>query len=156
MGKKIVLVIILISGFSVCQSKKLDDLQPYFIAITVSNIDTSIAWYENNFRAKLLNRAASQERGLNQANLKGPGLLIELVKLNSSISKEEIKKQFGNKGTQSFTKFGFKVKDFDGWYSYLKNKKVKFIGHTVRDDLTGKRMFLISDHDGNIFQIFEE
>ena len=86
----------------------------------------------------------------------GPALHIELVELNSSISKEEIKKQFSNKSTRGFTKFGFKVKDFEGWYSYLEHKRVKFIGHKAKDDLTGKWMFLISDPDGNIFQIFEE
>ena len=81
---------------------------------------------------------------------------IELIELDSSISKEEAKKQFGNKNTQGSTKFGFKVKDFEGWYSCLRNKKVKFIGHMVKDDLTGKRMFIVSDLDGNMFQMFEE
>jgi len=146
-----------IPGISYSQAPvTLSDPKPSFIALTVSNIDSSILWYQDNLGMLLQNKVDSRERGFKQANLIRAKMQIELVELDSSISVLSLEKHFSGKNIQGFTKFGFSVTDFDNWYSIMKNKNIKFVGRMIKDSLTGKRMFLVSDPDDNLIQIFEE
>ncbi len=156
MKNEIVLFLLLISKLSFCQSPELSNPKPFFISISISNIDTSIQWYHNNLGMTVKNRIDSRERGFKQANLERFQMQIELVELDSSISRhEEILKAFGGRSIQGFTKFGFTVIDFNNWYSFFSEKKVKFVGSIIKNESTGKRMFLVSDPDGNLIQVFE-
>jgi hypothetical protein len=143
-----------ISGFA--QPTKLSEPHSCFIAMVVSNIDTSVNWYRSNLGMKLKNRVESKERGFKQANLTRSQIHIELIELNSMVSKKDVSKNEPNKEIQGVVKFGFVVKDFNNWYSQMLKQKVRFHGKIVRDDETGKRMFLIEDPDDNKIQIFEE
>ena len=46
--------------------------------------------------------------------------------------------------------------EFDDWVDTLKHAKVEFYGDVVTDELSGKRMLLIKDPDGNRIQLFEK
>lgn len=106
------------------QSINISEPQPFFMAINVSNIDTTIHWYQQNLGMILKNKLDVPERGFKQANLERSHLQIELVELSSSLSgKELLQKKNSGKSIQGFIKFDFKVKDIDNWYSYLNKKK---------------------------------
>lgn len=142
---------------SFSQSDSLPDPEAYFSAIIVNDIESSITWYSNNLGLKLLNKVDSEERGFKQANLKRGNVLIELIELKSSLSQKTLLESHPKKTKiEGFFKFGFRVSEFDKWVAALKKSKVEFYGDVVTDDLSGRRMLIINDPDGNRIQIFEK
>ena len=133
------------------------DMRPFFSAVVVSNIDSSIAWYKNVFRLQLRNRTDAPERGFIQANLHNKEMLIELIQVDSSLSKERILKDHAPKTrVRGFMKFGFTVKNIDALYKQLKDQNIKFTGRMVTDPVDNKKTFLINDPDDNLIQFFEQ
>ena len=132
------------------------EFKPYFSAIVVRNIDSSIAWYKKVLGLQLRNRTDAPERGFIQANLHNEEMLIELIQVDSSLSKEKIlKEQPSRTRIQGLMKFGFVVKDIDGLYKQLKDQNIKFTGRMVTDPVNNKKTFLINDPDDNLIQFFE-
>lgn len=133
------------------------DLKPFFSAIVVSNIDSSIAWYKKVLGLKLRNRTDAPERGFIQANLNNEEMLIELIEVDSSLSGPGILEQYPAKTRiRGFMKFGFIVKDIDSLFKQLKVQNIKFTGRMVRDPINNKKTFLINDPDDNLIQFFEQ
>lgn len=133
------------------------DFKPYFSAIVVKNIDSSLAWYKKVLGVQLRNRTDAPERGFVQANLHNGEMLIELIQVDSSLSKEKILKGQPPKTTvQGYMKFGFMVKDIDGLYNKLKDQNIKFTGRMVTDPVNNKKTFLVNDPDDNLIQFFEQ
>ncbi|MBO6524105.1 MAG: VOC family protein [Balneolaceae bacterium] len=50
---------------------------------------------------------------------------------------------------------GFKIQNFDSWVKYLREKQVSFRGDVVNDPISGKKMVVVLDPDGNRIQFFE-
>ena len=128
-------------------------VNPFFSALIVSDIDAAIHWYTDVFSLKLHNKTENRERGFKQANMGNDDMLIELVELKSSRSRKEVEQQ-GSR-VAGYYKLGFAVSDFDAWHQKLKVKGVEFFGRTVTDVVSGKRTFLVKDVDGNTIQFFE-
>jgi catechol-2,3-dioxygenase len=157
--KKILTLSFLISVpfLSSAQTGSSLDLEAYFSAILVSDFESSINWYSNTLGFKVLNRIESNERGFKQSNLKRGDVLIELIELDKSVKLEDIVPDYSNKmRVIGLFKIGFLVTDFEKWINHLNNEKVNFYGNIVTDDITGKRMAIITDPDGNRIQIFEK
>ena len=153
----ILLNLILISFISYGQDESLPNPEAYFSAIIVNDIESSISWYSNNFGFKVLNKIESEEKGFKQANLKCGNILIELIELDSSLSTKSLLKDHPKKTKiDGFFKFGFLVSEFDKWVENLRQSKVEFYGSVVTDNLTGKKILIIKDPDGNRIQIFEK
>lgn len=133
------------------------EVKPYFSAIIVSNIDSSINWYKKVFDLKLRNRTDAPERGFIQANLENREMLIELIQVDSSLSRKGIL-AYHSQGTRirGFMKFGFVVKDIGALFQRLKDQNIKFTGTTVTDAISNKKTFLINDPDDNLIQFFEQ
>jgi catechol 2,3-dioxygenase-like lactoylglutathione lyase family enzyme len=153
----IILNLILISFISYGQNQSLPDPEAYFSAIIVNDIESSITWYSNNFGFKVLNKIESEEKGFKQANLKCGNILIELIELELSLSPKSLLENHPKKTKiDGFFKLGFLVSEFEKWVDYLKQSKVEFYGSVVTDNLSGKKMLLIKDPDGNRIQLFEK
>jgi len=153
----IVFNLILVSLFSYGQNETLPSPEAYFSAIIVSDMESSITWYSTNFGFKVLNKIESEEKGFKQANLKVGNVLIELIELDSSLSPIDLLENHPKKTRiDGFFKFGFLVSEFDTWVEYLKQSKVEFYGSVVTDNLSGKKMLIIKDPDGNRIQLFEK
>jgi catechol 2,3-dioxygenase-like lactoylglutathione lyase family enzyme len=156
--KKLVIIIFIIGlpfgGYA--QDESLPKLEAYFSAIMVHNLDTSINWYANVLAFAVLDKTESKERGFRQANLKMGSTLLELIELNSAVSLEDVAPNYNSKTRiTGFFKIGFLATDFDNWINHLEQEKVDFHGVIVTDNLSGKRMVIIKDPDGNRIQIFE-
>lgn len=141
---------------AIAQNDTLPPLHPTFAAIVVGNLDTSLHWYQDKLRLRLLNRTDAPERGFRQANLTGEGLQIELVEVSRSLTYAQIVEN-QPKGTEprGFFKIGFTVSNLDIWHMHLKKRGAKFEGRRVKDPVSGKEMFLVTDPDGNLIQFFE-
>lgn len=129
----------------------------YFSALIVSDLDTALNWYTEVLGFSILNQVNMQERGFRQANLKNSNILIELLEINTSVSKNDITTQFGQRArVDGFFKFGFEVEDFDRWLKHLEEKGASFHGKVVEDPNSSKKMILVLDPDGNRLQFFEQ
>lgn len=148
------IVLIIVSVHQIqAQDIPLSDPQPYFSAFIVSDIDSSIHWYSDILSFELLNKTENEERGFYQANLKRGKTLVELIQLAGTQSQTEAAP---NVRLEGIFKIGYKVEDFDSWIIYLKDRKVTFRGDVVDDPVSGKRMVIIIDPDGNRIQFFEK
>jgi catechol 2,3-dioxygenase-like lactoylglutathione lyase family enzyme len=153
----IIFNLILVSFIGYAQSDSLPPPEAYFSAIIVNDIDASIDWYSSNFGFEVLNRVELEGKGLRQANLKCGNTLIELIELTSSVSPQSLLEDHPKKTKiDGFFKFGFLVSEFEKWVDALKQSEVEFYGDVVTDDLSGKRMLLVKDPDGNRIQLFEK
>ena len=158
--KKILIISCLavwIPFLSYAQNDPAQDLEAYFAAIIVSNLDSSINWYSNTLGFKVMNRIESNERGFKQSNLKKGDVLIELIELDKAVNLQDIAPNYSSKmRIIGFFKIGFLVLDFDKRIDHFTNEEVEFYGNVVTDDITGKRMVIIMDPDRNRIQIFEK
>lgn len=132
-------------------------LEPYFSALIVSDFNASINWYTNKLGFEVMNRVEWAERGFKQANLSRGNILIELIELDKAVNIKDVVPSYSNKmRTVGLFKIGFRVTEFDKWIDHLTNEKVNFYGSIVTDDITGKKMVIITDPDGNRIQIFKK
>ena len=157
--KKLLIILILtyLPFIGHAQSDILPDPEAYFSALIVNDIDNSISWYSSNLGFKVLNKNEFKEMGFKQANLKRGNILIELIELKSAISPRDVVPNYNNKTRiVGFFKIGFLVADFEKWINHLTQLKVDFHGKVVTDNISGKKMVIIKDPDGNRIQIFEK
>ena len=157
--KKILVIISLLflPMLSYTQSNSLASPEPYFSALIVDDIDVSIDWYSKYLGLKLLNKNEFGDSGFKQANLKRGNILIELIELSNAIYPETVIPDYTNKTRLlGYFKIGFLISEFDEWMLHLTKLKVDFHGSVVVNDLTGRRMVIIKDPDGNRIQIFEK
>ena len=95
--------------------------------------------------------------GFKQANLKRGNILLEFIELKSAVSPKDVVTDYNSKTRMlGFFKTGFLVSDFAGWVAHLQNANVNFQGKVVTDELSGKKMVIVKDPDGNRIQIFEK
>ena len=140
-----------------CSRVSAQEFKPYFSAIVVSNIDSSVNWYKKVFGLELRNRTDAPERGFVQVNLNNTEMLIELIQIDSSLSRKEILEKYSQKiRIRGFMKFGFVVQNIDTLFQKLKDQNIKFTGKMVTDPVNNKKTFLINDPDDNLIQFFEQ
>lgn len=145
------------SFISYSQNINESDLDPYFNAIVVENLDSSIDWYVHNLGYKLENKLDMEERGFKQANLSTGKSHLELIWLSSVIyPKAILRDQPPRTKMAGLFKLGFRVSRFDDWIETFTSNEVKLLGNIVNDPITKKRMVIILDPDGNRIQIFEK
>ncbi len=133
------------------------ELEAYFTAIIVNDIEASIDWYTSILGFEVINRFSSEERGFKQSNLDRNGILIELIELNQAVNPEDVIPNYTNKTRLiGLYKAGFQVQAFENWASHLEKSEVEFYGNTVINPISGKKMLIILDPDGNRIQIFEK
>ena len=133
------------------------DISPYFTAIIVSDLDSSIEWYGNVFGYEVINRNEAEHIGLVQANLKTETSLLELIQLETSLSIEEAIPNYNPLNRiQSIFKIGFKVDDFDSILERIQMLDVEVLGDVVSDPVSNTRMIILLDPDGNRVQLFEQ
>ena len=152
-----ILILTFSSFFSRAQNDFPDGLEPYFTAVIVNNMDSSLIWYQEVLGYEVLNQKHFPEMGFKQANLSNGQGSLELIKLSSAISPQEVIPNYNTKTKiVGLFKFGFQVENFDQWIDHLQLKDVQFNGRIVTDELTNKRMIIVLDPDGNRIQLFEK
>lgn len=119
-------------------------------------METSISWYSEVFGLEVVNRTEIPERGIEQSNLTGNDLQIELIELASAISPSEALEPSQDKNRiRGLFKIGLKVRDFDKWKTHLYKKDIILFEDLVRDPVSGKRTAVFNDPDNNRIPLFE-
>lgn len=132
------------------------DLEPYFNAILVEDIIVSQHWYQEVLGYEVVSESKINE-GFSVVNLKKGSAALELIQLSTALSiSEAIPGYVAKTRINGFFKMGFLVVDLDQWVTFLQEKQVQFNGNVVQDPVTGKRMVIILDPDGNRVQLFEK
>ncbi len=139
------------------KSDELPNLDAYFSALIVEDMNTSLDWYRTSLGFTVLNKKEFPNAGFKQANLKRNGILIELIELDSAKSPKNLIKDYHSKTRiKGIFKIGFQVSEFDKWMQHLSKLKVEFHGRVVTNKESGKKMVIIKDPDGNRIQLFEK
>jgi len=150
-GKIIISVFIIITN--IVHGQQSFQVDSYFSAVIVKNIDSSVSWYQSvlGLKTRFL---PNTPQGIRVAILESPQVVMEMIE---NISWLDPKKLLEGKpeGTriQGYFKIGFKVTAMDNFIDHLKKLNIS-IPRIYKDD-SGKRNFLIEDPDKNLVQFFE-
>ena len=154
MKSKIILLAFIISSITVhSQQSTSFRVDPYFSAVIVKNIDSSVKWYESvlGLKTKFL---PDVPQGIKVAILESPNIVVEMIE---NVAWLDPKKLLEGKpeGThlQGYFKIGFKITAMDSFISHLTKLNIS-IPRIYKDD-SGKRNFLVEDPDKNLVQFFE-
>lgn len=151
-----VLAILINTGTALSQLKQPDEPKLLFASINVTDIDSSVAWYERILLLKTGDRSDYPSLGYRQANLKNPSIHIELIQYDSVLSRSSFAESYPGKEIPGITKLGFSVKNFREWVGHLLMQDANFSGGISADRITGKPVMTIRDPDGNTIMILEE
>jgi hypothetical protein len=152
-GKLILGLLIGLSNTIQSQQAPSFRVDPYFSALIVKNIDSSVNWYRSvlGLKSRFL---PGTPQGIKVAILESPQFVLEIIENNTWIDPKELLKG-RPEGTRlhGYFKTGFRVTSMDSFIEYL-NKLNITIPRIYKDD-SGKRNFLIEDPDKNLVQFFE-
>ena len=149
------ITIIAVSITAHSQTSTVIDLKPYFSAVIVSNIDSSLVWYQSVLGLKIRNLINTPERGSRIAILESSRILLELIEVKSSLSTKKILENKPERTyIQGFSKIGFLVSNIEDCLKHLAVLKIT-VPQVWTDTVSKKRNFLINDPDRNLIQFFD-
>ena len=153
---KVPFLVFLVSMTCVANCQNPEVLKPYFSSIIVSDMNQSLDWY-TKLGFEIVSRNEIKERGLKISNLKSEFGHIELIELRASASPKDLLEGFPDiSRMQGFFKIGYVTTQFDDWIEYLQDQSMAVKEDVVEDPVSGNRMIVFKDPDGNRIQIFEE
>lgn len=124
-----------------------------FYAISVRNLDASIAWYMKHLGFTLKSRGDNEQR--QGAILVRPDAVLELAQFASAMSREKLKAGIESHEIFGLFKLGFTTPQLDATCVALEEAGVKLFFPIV-ETTDGKRTFGIKDPEGNIIQFYGE
>jgi len=147
------LTFIIIANTALSQQSSSFKIDPYFSALIVKNIDSSVNWYQSVLGLKTRFLPGTPQ-GIRVAILESPQIVLEIIENNAWLdTKEYLKGKPEGTRLHGYFKIGFKVTAMDGFIEHL-NKLNISIPRIYKDD-SGKRNFLVEDPDKNLVQFFE-
>ena len=147
------LVFIIITNTTFGQPSSSFQVDSYFSALIVKNIDSSVNWYRSVLGLKTKFLPGTPE-GVRVAILESPQIVLEIIENNAWLEpKEYLKGKPEGTRLHGYFKIGFKVIAMDSFIEHL-NKLNISIPRIYKDD-SGKRNFLVEDPDKNLVQFFE-
>ena len=152
-NKIILLVFITITNTAPGQQSPSFQVDPYFSAMIVKNIDSSVNWYQSVLGLKTRFLPGTPQ-GIRVAILEASQIVLEIIENDAWLDpKEFLKGKPEGTRLHGYFKIGFKVTAMDGFIDHL-NKLNISIPRIYKDD-SGKRNFLVEDPDKNLVQFFE-
>ena len=125
------------------------------IALSVSNLDRSISFYEKNFGLRCVQRFQIGASGPEVGMLKKDDVNLELFQFDESVPLPSYRKDLNSDlKTLGVKHFAFEVADIEKTYEQLKNSNVKLVTD-IRTLDNGLRYFFIKDHDGIFIELIE-
>lgn len=120
-----------------------------FYAISVSNLEDSIAWYKDNLGFSVVSRAKNEARA--GAVLEKRGALLEIAEFSGAAPRHP-----GLESHQVYGifKLGFTTASLDEAFEHLRARGVEIFFPIVKAS-DAHRTFGVKDNEGNIVQFFE-
>jgi len=155
MKSKLVIFLTILISHTV-KAQNLTPPEGGYAAFIISHMDQSKSWYQEVLGFQEINHIVNEERGFEIANLKHGDIGLELIQIKGSISKDSLMAVHTKPlPLQGIFKFGLYISEFDEWILQLQPFIKELENQIVRDPITGKRMVVIRDPDGNRIQLFE-
>lgn len=163
--KYIVLMFLLVIGTSKCFSQtdtKSDTAYEKFrvglFAISVADMDASIAWYENHLDFLLISRNDFPEYKVSVAVVERNDLQIEIVHYTASKAPSDYIKEYAKNPAimQGIAKISFMVDNIDSLAARLESDNVKFVSNLHHEDALNLKSFIILDNSGNWLQFSQK
>ena len=149
----ILLVFVIFTNTIHSQQSSLFQIDSYFSALIVKNIDSSVNWYQSVLGLKTRFLPGTPQ-GIRVAIMESPQIVLEIIENNAWLDpKEFLKGKPEGTKLHGYFKIGFKVTVMDSFIEHL-NKLNISIPRIYKDD-SGKRNFLVEDPDKNLVQFFE-
>jgi catechol 2,3-dioxygenase-like lactoylglutathione lyase family enzyme len=128
--------------------------KPYSLAMSVDNIDRSIAWYAGNLGFREISRRDG-DGGARSAVIEKDGFRLELVQLPASKRASEWIPNLRNPAlVQGLGQLGFEVASVDTWAAKARAGGAKII-YEPRDNAQGTRVMILEDPDGNQVKVVQ-
>jgi glyoxylase I family protein len=126
------------------------------VALSVSDLDKSVAFYSRNFGLKPGRRFRIRHSGLKICILKKADVALELFHFKDYLPLPEYRKYLTTDLKTLGTKHpAFSVSNIERAYNKLKKSKVKFATDICSFE-NGLRYFFIKDPDGILVEVMEE
>ena len=116
------------------------------VSIAVPEVDTGIAWYGEKFGARLVDRWADAEKGMERAHIAIGELVIELVKM-PNLPPQNLERKFG------YHHFAITVPDCDALVDKLKAQGVTVMFPPSDFERHKTRWTFVRDGYGNVIEI---
>ncbi len=130
-------------------------LRPYLVAISVANLDESIAWYEKALGLRTADKKSFPEQGLKVAFLESEGFRLELVELKGSVSPASCTDVTNPAALRGFGKYAFRVDDLAELAGRFRAMGISIL-HDFRSAPEARaRSIIIKDNEGNWLQFFQ-
>jgi len=139
-------------GYSSATEAPAFTAQGAFVAIVVTDLDTSVHWYESNLGLHVVKRGKSPQVHAETVVLGGHNLFVELIHHEG----KQLPRIDNEASMPRQLKAGVIVgqKDFDAVAAYLHKRGVE--AGIFEDKEMGVRYFLFRDNDGNLIQFFTQ
>ena len=136
-------------------------LRAHLVALNVSSLDRSVAWYSGHFGFAVKDRKEFPNAGLRIAMLERDGFWLEMVEKKSSFPTTRIQARMPEikdwDDVQGIKKLAFAVDDIDRYIADFKRTGVRFqlsLRGNPDDPIFG-RSAIVLDDDGNWIQLCE-
>jgi len=137
------------------QSEPPRGLRPYLVAISVANLDESVAWYEKALGLRTADRKSFPEQGLKVAFLESEGFRLELVELKGSVSPGSCTDVTNPAALRGFGKYAFQVDDLAELANRFRAKGIGILRDFRSAPEARGRSIIIKDNEGNWLQFFQ-
>ena len=128
-----------------------------FIALSVSNTDSTSKWYEDIFSLKLLKEIKTPDTRIHTRIIGNEQLVVEIIQTRNSKSLKELKLNKDQPFTvQGPFKYGFYVRDLTQVQAYLREKKVVIKHEIFEDQGTLSKSLIFQDINGNLVQVLQD
>jgi catechol 2,3-dioxygenase-like lactoylglutathione lyase family enzyme len=126
--------------------------QGAFVAIVVTDLDSSVHWYESNLGLHLVKRGKSPRVPAETVVLGGHNLFVELIHHEG----KALPRVDNEAAVPRVLKAGVIVgqKDFNAVAAYLQKRGIE--AGIFEDKEMGVRSFMFRDNDGNLIQFFTQ
>ncbi len=132
------------------------DGQPFFVALSVRDVEASASWYERIFGYREVRAVDLGDRGLRVRLLRREGAFLELIESREARDLGELEPPIEKRHhLRGVFKTGFVVADLQAVVQRLESLEVKLRGTIVVERDRTMRSLQIEDPDGNVIQLFE-
>jgi methylmalonyl-CoA/ethylmalonyl-CoA epimerase len=134
----------------------MSSLQPYRIALQVSNFDQTLGWYINKLGFQMAQLWKADNFSTRSAVLELNGFLIEIIEQAPQVyATLEANASPAEPSGQSHEHIAFRVNDIDTVASELKKRGVEFLWEPAIDEYNQTKSCFIKDNNGNLIGLVQ-